>query len=141
MRDTEREKHRRRQREKQGPCREPGVGLNPGSRITPWTEGGAKPLSHPGSPKDKPHIKISTTPFPGGLLPLTVGRTWWLSTKYTEWKAGNGNFTRAIPSKCYINQAIKLIPPVLSCGLHVSLMRFYFTFRTIILETHNASLM
>ena len=33
MRDTEREneRHRHRQREKQAPCREPDVGLNPGS--------------------------------------------------------------------------------------------------------------
>ena len=31
MRDTERERQRHRQREKQAPCREPDVGLNPGS--------------------------------------------------------------------------------------------------------------
>ena len=31
MRDTEREGHRHRQREKQAPCREPDVGLDPGS--------------------------------------------------------------------------------------------------------------
>ena len=31
MRDTEREKQRHRQREKQAPCREPNVGLNPGT--------------------------------------------------------------------------------------------------------------
>ena len=31
MRDTEREGQRYRQREKQGPCREPDVGLGPGS--------------------------------------------------------------------------------------------------------------
>ena len=39
MRDTERERERQRhgQREKQGPCREPDMGLNPGS-----------PGSHPG---------------------------------------------------------------------------------------------
>ena len=38
MRDTERERDRdTRQREKQAPCREPDVGLNPGS-----------PGSHPG---------------------------------------------------------------------------------------------
>ena len=46
-----REKERERQREKQAPCREPDVGLDP------WTPGscpglkaGAKPLSHPGIP-------------------------------------------------------------------------------------------
>ena len=37
MRDTERERQRHRQREKQAPCREPDVGLDPGS-----------PESHPG---------------------------------------------------------------------------------------------
>ena len=31
MRDTEREQGRHRQREKQAPCREPDVGLDPGS--------------------------------------------------------------------------------------------------------------
>ena len=42
MRDTERE----RQREKQAPHREPDMGPDPVSRITPRAEGGAKPLSH-----------------------------------------------------------------------------------------------
>ena len=37
MRDTERQRQRYRQREKQAPCREPDVGLDPGS-----------PGSHPG---------------------------------------------------------------------------------------------
>ena len=49
----ERERQRHRQREKQAPCREPDVGLDPRSRvsrITPWAEGGAKLLSHPGCP-------------------------------------------------------------------------------------------
>ena len=32
MRDTERERQRHRQREKQAPCREPDVGLDPGTR-------------------------------------------------------------------------------------------------------------
>ena len=59
MRDTEREREREReregqrhrQREKQAPCREPDMGLDPGvSRIMPWAEGGAKPLSHLGCP-------------------------------------------------------------------------------------------
>ena len=50
MRDTERQRHR--QREKQAPCREPDTGLNPrtpGSRSGP--KAGTKPLSHPGIPK------------------------------------------------------------------------------------------
>ena len=50
MRVTERERQRHRQRE-QAPCREPDVGLDPG---TPGSclgrKAGAKPLSHPGVP-------------------------------------------------------------------------------------------
>ena len=51
MIDTERERQRHRQMEKQAPSREPDVGLNPrtpGSRPEP--KAGAKPLSHPGIP-------------------------------------------------------------------------------------------
>ena len=50
----ERERQRHRQREKQAPCREPDVGFDPrspGSR--PGPKAGAKPLCHPGIPKDK----------------------------------------------------------------------------------------
>ena len=35
MRDTERERSRDRQREKQAPCREPDVGLDPGTPGSP----------------------------------------------------------------------------------------------------------
>ena len=35
-------------RQKQAPCREPDMGLNP--RIMPWAEGSAKQLGHPGCP-------------------------------------------------------------------------------------------
>ena len=42
---TEIERQRHRQREKQAPCREPDVGLDPGSPGS-----GAKPLSHLGCP-------------------------------------------------------------------------------------------
>ena len=52
MRDTEGERQRHRQRKKQAPCREPDVGLDPGtpgSRRRP--KAGAKPLNHPGIPK------------------------------------------------------------------------------------------
>ena len=51
MRDRERESQRHRQREKQAPCGEPDVGLDPrsaGSR--PGPKAGAKPLSPPGIP-------------------------------------------------------------------------------------------
>ena len=49
--DTQREKQRHRQREKQAACREPDGGTRSWvSRITPWVEGGAKPLSHGGCP-------------------------------------------------------------------------------------------
>ena len=49
MRDTEREKQRQRRREKQAPCREPNVGLNPrtqGSRPEPKAD--AQSLRNPG---------------------------------------------------------------------------------------------
>ena len=50
-RERERERQRHRQREKQAPCREPDVGLNPGTpRIRPWAAGGAKQLHHRGYP-------------------------------------------------------------------------------------------
>ena len=49
MRDTEREKQRHRQREKQAPCREPHVGLDPKTPGSPpGLKAGTKPLSHPG---------------------------------------------------------------------------------------------
>ena len=48
---TERQRHR--QREKQAPCREPDVGLDPGTPGSyPGPKAGAKPLSHPGIPKN-----------------------------------------------------------------------------------------
>ena len=51
MRDTQRERQRHRQREKQAPCKEPDVGLNPGtSGSRPRPKADAQPLSHPGVP-------------------------------------------------------------------------------------------
>ena len=51
MRDTQRERQRHRQREKQAPCREPDVGLDPGtSGSLPGLKGGTQMLSHPGVP-------------------------------------------------------------------------------------------
>ena len=51
MRDTHTQRQRYRQREKQAPCREPDVGLDPrtpGSHPGPKAD--AQPLSQPGSP-------------------------------------------------------------------------------------------
>ena len=49
VRERERQRHRR--REKQAPCREPDVGLDPGTPGSyPGPKAGAKPLSHPGIP-------------------------------------------------------------------------------------------
>ena len=51
MRDTQREKHRHRQREKQAPCREADVGLYPGAPGSrPEPKADAQLLSHPGIP-------------------------------------------------------------------------------------------
>ena len=51
MRDTEREAETQ-QRKKQAPCREPDMGLDPGTPGShPGLKAGAKPLSHPGFPK------------------------------------------------------------------------------------------
>ena len=48
MRDTEKQRHR--QREKQAPCREPDVGLDPGTPGSrPEPKADAQPLSHPGN--------------------------------------------------------------------------------------------
>ena len=47
----ERERQRHRQREKQAPCREPDMGLHPGTPGSrPGPKAGAKPPSHPGIP-------------------------------------------------------------------------------------------
>ena len=48
---SERERQRHRQTEKQAPCREPDVGLNPGTPGSrPRPKAGAKPLGHPEIP-------------------------------------------------------------------------------------------
>ena len=50
-RERERERQRHRQREKQAPCRDPDVGLNPGSLGSrPGQEAALNPLSHQGCP-------------------------------------------------------------------------------------------
>ena len=51
MRDTQREGQRHRQREKQGPCREPDMGLHPGTLGSfPEPKAGAQLWSHLGAP-------------------------------------------------------------------------------------------
>ena len=52
MRDTERERQTHGQREKQAPCREPDMGLDPGTPGSrPGLKADAEPLSHPGIPR------------------------------------------------------------------------------------------
>ena len=49
MRGTERERHTHRQKEKQAPCREPDVRLDPETPGScPELKADAQPLSHPG---------------------------------------------------------------------------------------------
>ena len=51
MRDAERERERHRQTEKQAPCRDPNVGLDPGTPGShPELKADAQLLSHPGVP-------------------------------------------------------------------------------------------
>ena len=51
MRDTERERQRHRQSEKQAPCREPDVGIDPETPESgPRPKAGTQLLSHPGIP-------------------------------------------------------------------------------------------
>ena len=51
MRDTQKERQGHRQREKQAPCREPDMGLNPGTPGScPGLKADAQLLSHPGIP-------------------------------------------------------------------------------------------
>ena len=51
MRDTGRERQRHRQREKQAPCRDPNVGLNPRTAGScPEPKADVQMLSHPGVP-------------------------------------------------------------------------------------------
>ena len=50
-RERERERQRHRRREKQAPCREPNMGLDPGTPgLCAGPKAGAKPLSNPGIP-------------------------------------------------------------------------------------------
>ena len=77
MIDIERERQRHRRREKQAPCREPNVGLDPGTPGShPGPKAGAQPLSHPGLPTwrhfdrvaaaAKKHTHTAAPPTPPG---------------------------------------------------------------------------
>ena len=51
MRDPQRERQRHRQKEKQAPCKDPDVGLDPGTLGScPEPKADAQPLSYPGNP-------------------------------------------------------------------------------------------
>ena len=66
MRDTQREKQRHGQREKQASCREPGAGLNPRTPgPQPEQKADAQPLSHPGIPEQR--LKEQTLKIQGGM--------------------------------------------------------------------------
>ena len=57
MRDTERQRHR--QREKQTPCREPDAGLDPRTLgLRPEPKADAQPLSYPSAPPQRDVLRI-----------------------------------------------------------------------------------
>ena len=67
-RERERERQRHRQWEKQVPCEEPDVGLDPrtpGSHSEPKAD--AQPLSHPGVPINWPFLSLSLKDIKGHL--------------------------------------------------------------------------
>ena len=67
-REREREKQRRRHWEKQAPCQEPDVGLDPGTPGSrPGPNAGAKLLSHPGIPQVHILRGIVTSPNTSNL--------------------------------------------------------------------------
>ena len=75
--ETHRERQRYGQREKQAPCREPNVGLDPGTPGScPEPKEDAQPLSHPGGPHLTLIYTASTSLFPrdspGLLLPSCI---------------------------------------------------------------------
>ena len=73
MKDRKREREREADRDTEG---EPGSmqGAGPGTQsLTPWAEGGAKPLSHPGYPRAISNI--ARMPSPLTFLFFLVGKT------------------------------------------------------------------
>ena len=76
MRDTERERGRDTDREKQAPCREPDVELDPRTPgIMPWAEGRRSTAELPGLPLSCPILKPAI-PCPGGppRPPVSLGQ-------------------------------------------------------------------
>ena len=75
--ERERERQRHRQREKQAPCtREPDVGFDPGSPGSrPGPKAGAKPLRHPGIPRERFILRKTHAQF--SVPPLTSGDSFW----------------------------------------------------------------
>ena len=81
MRDTERERQRHRQKEKQAPCRDPDVGLDPGTPGSrPEPKADTQPLSHPSTPRRKIFLKRQ---FKGVILGVVRHRVHILILIYT----------------------------------------------------------
>ena len=81
--ETQRGRQRHRQREKQAPCKEPDVGLDPRTlRSCPEPKAGAQPLSQPGAPQFKaslnaPILQIrAERPSPGAVQAVGNMRIW-----------------------------------------------------------------
>ena len=72
MRDTEIKRHRHRQREKQAPCREPDMELDPRSPGSHPGLNGAKLLSHRGCPLESISDKVD------GIRDLRANITEWI---------------------------------------------------------------
>ena len=73
--ERHRERQRHRQREKQAPCREPDVGLDPGTLGSqPEPKADAQPLSPPGAPVFTFLLEFDSCPisYPASAYPLLV---------------------------------------------------------------------
>ena len=74
MRDRKRERQKHRQREKQAPCREPDVGLDPGTWGShPEPKADAQPLSHPGIPQPHSYTSLCRAPALPEMNPSAAG--------------------------------------------------------------------
>ena len=68
MRDTHRERQRHRQREKQAPCKEPNVGLDPRTPGSPLSQGRGSTAEPPRCPLFEPLFLIRKM----GIKPTTI---------------------------------------------------------------------